>query len=381
MGRQFVVRIRLLVWAVFQIGLSAACLVLTILTVVGAATTVVWVGLPIIFAAVLATRPIAGVYRNIGGQLIGDRIPRPYLRLAGGNLFTRLRMLARDPATWRDAAWAAVNGTVGLVFSILALLEALLDLLFWWLPPAVFSRITAYIARGLLSPNEKSRLALRVQELTESRAETVDTQAAELRRIERDLHDGAQARLVSLGMSLGLAEARLDDDPEGVRRLLLEARASSSAALGELRDLVRGIHPPVLADRGLVGAVHALALACPVPAVVQAEIAQRLPAPVESAAYFTIAEALANVAKHSGAAHVAIGLRHVDGVLHIQVSDDGVGGAQAEGGSGLRGIERRLSAFDGRLAVISPPGGPTTLTMELPCALSSPKTLPSSGTG
>jgi signal transduction histidine kinase len=239
----------------------------------------------------------------------------------------------------------------------------------------------AGIGRSLLSVSEKSRLALRVEELTESRAETVDTQAAELRRIERDLHDGAQARLVALGMSLAMAEQQLERDPEGARALLSEARSASSDALAELRDLVRGIHPPVLADRGLDGAVQALALAAPMPVEVVIELPERLPAPLESAAYFAVAEALTNVVKHAHAQHAWIRLEQVGEQLTISVRDDGLGGASPGGGSGLRGIERRLSAFDGTLTVESPSGGPTEVVMVLPCVSSSPKTSPSSGTG
>jgi signal transduction histidine kinase len=208
----------------------------------------------------------------------------------------------------------------------------------------------------------------------------VDTQAAELRRIERDLHDGAQARLVALGMSLALAEERLSRDPDGARALLSEARTASSDALAELRDLVRGIHPPVLADRGLAGAVQALALAAPMPVTVLAEMEGRLPAPVESAAYFALAEALTNVVKHSAASHATVTVRRSGDLLELAVSDDGIGGADPSRGTGLHGIARRLSAFDGTLAVESPPGGPTELAMVLPCASFSPKTSPSSGT-
>jgi signal transduction histidine kinase len=231
----------------------------------------------------------------------------------------------------------------------------------------------------LLSVSEKSRLAQRVEQLAESRAETVDTQSAELRRIERDLHDGAQARLVALGMSLAMAEQAIANDPDGARALLSEARTASSNALTELRDLVRGIHPPVLADRGLVGAVQALALAAPLPVEVSAEIDGRLPAPVESAAYFAVAEALTNVIKHARAEHAWISLRHDGDLLTARIKDDGAGGADPTGGTGLRGIERRLSAFDGTVAVKSPSGGPTELAMVLPCGSSSPKILPSSG--
>ena len=170
------------------------------------------------------------------------------------------------------------------------------------------SACTPALACSLLSRPEKSRLALRVQQLTESRAETVDTQAAELRRIERDLHDGAQARLVALGMSLGLAEEQLARDPDGARALLAEARGTASDALAELRDLVRGIHPPVLADRGLVGAVQALALAVADPGRgARRHSPGRLPAPVESAAYFAVAEGSPMSIKHSGATRARSG--------------------------------------------------------------------------
>jgi signal transduction histidine kinase len=212
-----------------------------------------------------------------------------------------------------------------------------------------------------------------VQQLASSRAETVDTQASELRRIERDLHDGAQARLVSLGMSLGLAEHLLADDPQAARRLLVEARESTSSALIELRDLVRGIHPPVLADRGLDGALQALALVNPVPTSVMIHLPGRLPAPVESAAYFAVAEALTNAIKHAEATRILITLDFLEegtGRLSIVVSDDGRGGASIDAGTGLRGVERRLAAFDGTLVVDSPVGGPTEVRMLLPCELS-----------
>jgi signal transduction histidine kinase len=160
----------------------------------------------------------------------------------------------------------------------------------------------------------------------------------------------------------------------------MEARDSSAKALSELRDLVRGIHPPVLADRGLVDAVRAAALDSPLDVQVSAEVPGRLDAPLESAAYFAISEALTNVAKHAHASHVWIDLRVAAGLLKITVSDDGIGGADAAGGSGLRGIERRLATFDGILALSSPQGGPTVVTMELPCVSSSPKTSSSSGT-
>jgi signal transduction histidine kinase len=247
------------------------------------------------------------------------------------------------------------------------------------LPPGIAARVHAAMSRSLLSVSQKSRLALRVEQLTESRAETVDTQAAELRRIERDLHDGAQARLVAIGMNLGLAQEQLDRDPDLAKSLLAEARDTASDALAELRDLVRGIHPPILADRGLVEAVRALAAAVPMPVDVRADVSGTLPAPVESAAYFAVAEALTNVVKHASAQRAAIRLKRIESGLEVRVEDDGVGGADVSQGTGLQGIARRLSAFDGSLTVESPPGGPTEVVMVLPCEWSSAKTSPSSG--
>jgi signal transduction histidine kinase len=248
-----------------------------------------------------------------------------------------------------------------------------------WLAP-VLRRIDARFARLFLAPTKAAELRLRVTQLTVTRADTVDAQAAELRRIERDLHDGAQARLVSLGMMIGLAEELVDHDLVTTRRLLAEARVTSSTALVELRHLVRGIHPPVLAERGLDGAVRALALSLPVQIDVAVDLPGRPDTPLESAAYFAVAEALANMSRHSGARTGSVSVRYVDGALTMVVADDGAGGADPAGGTGLRGIERRLAAFDGTMTLSSPSGGPTTITMELPCALSSPRTTPSSAT-
>jgi signal transduction histidine kinase len=373
--------VQLLTWALAATAIAAGCLVLFVLTVTGTALITVWVGLPMLLVAVHFTRPLADLHRQRIGSIDGKGpIESPYLTVPPGNLLIRTRALFRDPARWRDALWLLVNGSLGLALAIIGIVEGVLDLVFWWLPPGLALRADARLGRSLLSVSGTRWLALRVEQLTESRAETVDTQAAELRRIERDLHDGAQARLVALGMSLAMAEQQMERDPAGARALLTEARTAGSDALAELRDLVRGIHPPVLADRGLVGAVQALALAAPIPVEVRAEVG-RLPAPLESAAYFATAEALTNVIKHAAAHHVWISIRVRDDLLTIAVRDDGVGGADPGTGTGLRGIERRLAAFDGTLALESPSGGPTQLVMVLPCASSLPKISPSSGTG
>jgi signal transduction histidine kinase len=239
-----------------------------------------------------------------------------------------------------------------------------------WLVP----RTIAGHARTMLIPGRDLELEGRVQRLTETRDLAVDHAATELRRIERDLHDGAQARLIALGMNLRAVERMLPARPEAALALVAEARETSLRALGDLRDLVRGICPPVLADRGLGHAVRALALDTPFPVDLDIDLPGRLTTPVESACYFAVAEALANAVRHSGARRVHIRMQHAAGLLRVQVADDGAGGADPARGSGLRGVEQRLGTFDGILAVSSPPGGPTMIAMEVPCALSSPKT-------
>jgi signal transduction histidine kinase len=248
---------------------------------------------------------------------------------------------------------------------------ALIGLALWLAPRALDPRLMA-----LLWPQRASEaeLAGRVEQLTQTRAEAVDSAAAELRRVERDLHDGAQARLVAVGMNLRAAQKLITSSPEAASQLLAEAIDSSSRALTELRNLVRGIYPPVLADRGLPDAIRALALDTPLHTETDIELAGRPDLPVESACYFAVAEALANAVKHAGARHVQIHARHDGELLRIEVTDDGAGGADPARGTGLRGLERRLATFDGILAVNSPPGGPTLVVIEVPCALSSPKT-------
>jgi signal transduction histidine kinase len=239
---------------------------------------------------------------------------------------------------------------------------------FWPVWPLLAFGI-AFASRAVavyFSPPDQKELTQRIETLTTTRAGAVDQQEAELRRIERDLHDGAQARLVALGMSIGMAEQKMKDDPEGARELLEEARAGAGQALKELRDLARGIHPPVLADRGLEAAVTALADASPLRVTVQAEIPARPAAPVESAAYFVVAEALANATKHSEAKRVDIRMRREGDMLTIEVADDGVGGADPHG-SGLSGLRRRIEALDGTLRVASPAGGPTLIRADMPC--------------
>ena len=238
-----------------------------------------------------------------------------------------------------------------------------------WLAPQTFPQVRRIV--GLASDVELTR---RVERLTQTRAVAVDTASADLRRLERDLHDGAQARLVALGMSLRAAERLIPTSPDAAVALVAEARETSVKALTELRELVRGVLPPVLADRGLIDAVRALALDSPLTVETQIDLPGRVPAPVETACYFAVAEVLTNAAKHSGARDAHVSMSHSAGLLRIEVTDFGLGGADAAAGSGLAGVERRLATFDGILAISSPAGGPTMVVMEVPCALSSPKT-------
>jgi signal transduction histidine kinase len=300
------------------------------------------------------------VFAVYGFMLVSRWVPGP-------------RVLAMPQPTWFGAIPVDSSTT-----SLLAGAEASVLLAFGaWL----FPRTIGAHARAKAATGHEVELAGRVQRLTETRDHALDAAAAELRRIERDLHDGAQTRLVALGMNLRALERMLPASPEAARALAAEAMETSARALSDLRLLVRGIYPPVLADRGLGHAVRALALDTPLPVELDVDLPGRLAAPVESACYFAVAEALANAVKHSGARRVHVRIEHADGLLRMEVADDGTGGADPARGTGLRGVERRLGTFDGILAVSSPPGGPTMIAMEVPCRLLSPKTSSCSGTG
>ncbi|MDQ7906305.1 sensor domain-containing protein [Phytohabitans sp. ZYX-F-186] len=382
-------------------GLGLAALGLLLLTVFALLLCVVPpVGGPALVNAAGLARRLADRQR----RRVEPPIPSPYSAVPA-----RIRDLLPDPTYWRDTAWLLVYGVCGLVAMFVwglwvtglqglatpilyRLLPAGVDLEFQSLPvtssarsfgaagmgaailvaayflPRWYQAGEAHLSRWLLSPTAAARLSARVEQLVETRTAAVDASAAELRRIERDLHDGAQARLVALTMNLGMAEDMFDTDPAVARAMLADARAGAHSAISELRDLVRGIHPPMLADRGLAGAAEALAAASPVPVALEVRLDRRLGAPVESAAYFVLAEALANAIKHAGAARIEMSV--VDEAVHIRlrVRDDGRGGADRARGTGLRGIERRLAAFDGVVTVSSPPGGPTEIEAVLPCA-------------
>jgi signal transduction histidine kinase len=262
-----------------------------------------------------------------------------------------------------------VTITAGIYACLLLFLVAIWTLTggyFWPVWVALGLSVVLGVHALVASTVPPTRLQQRIDTLTTTRAGAIDAQEAELRRIERDLHDGAQARLVALGMTIGLAEQRLDSDPEAVRRLLGEAKDGAHDALEELRDLARGIRPPVLQDRGLVAAIGELAVRSPLDVRVRAD-AVELPPAIESAAYFVVAESLANAAKHARPTRIDVVVWRHAGALFVEVTDDGVGGADPDG-SGLRGLRTRIEALDGTFRVISPAGGPTVVRAELPCA-------------
>ncbi len=361
--------------------------------------------------SLLAVRRLASTQRRWAREWSRVTIATPYrprpVEITNGLIgrLQRCKWLLTDPATWRDLLWTLVGVPVSVVLGLLPVFmvvagvwTVVADVGAWFFglwsgaPPSfggqvlflgmlllvpvtgpLLLRAHAWAAASLLAPTREAMTA-QVGQLAESRSQAVDASAAELRRIERDLHDGAQARLVSLGMNIGFAEQILRDNPDLALNLLAEARASSGQALTELRTLVRGIHPPVLAERGLDGAVQALTLSLPLPVDLHIELAGRASAPVESAVYFAIAEALANLVKHSGANRAWVQVEYHSGKLVAIVGDNGTGGASLRPGGGLRGVERRLAAFDGVLALTSPVGGPTVVTMELPCELSLART-------
>ncbi|MFG2004844.1 histidine kinase [Spirillospora sp. NPDC048911] len=235
----------------------------------------------------------------------------------------------------------------------------------WIVPP--LARLHARISVALLSPSSAERLAQRVETLTETRAGAMNAHGAELRRIERDLHDGTQARLVSIAMRLGAARESLSEDPEMVARLLREAHEGTEEAMAELREVIRTIYPPILADRGLAGALTALGTQSAISPTLDIGDLGTVPPAVEAVAYFTIAEALTNAAKHSQATHTTVSVTRAGDRLTVEVTDDGIGGADETLGTGIAGIHHRVLALDGTVHVHSPAGGPTTITVSLPC--------------
>ncbi|MET9677366.1 sensor domain-containing protein [Streptomyces sp. NPDC006482] len=336
--------------------------VVTVLVGVGLSVTVI--GLPLLALGLGGARGIGRSERARARGLLGVRIVEPSRMPARGGFFAWLWSSLKDPVAWRTQLY----GLIRLPWGIVTFTVTLVSLLVLW-PVLPFiarglSNADRGMVRGLLSPSDE--LERRIAELESDRGVVVDTAAADLRRIERDLHDGAQARLVALAMGLGLAKEKLLEDPEGAAAMVDEAHGEVKLALQELRDLARGIHPAVLTDRGLSAALSSVSARCTVPVKVSVDLAERPAEAIEGIAYFTVSELLQNVSKHARARSASVEVWRSEDRLMLQVHDDGAGGARLDGGTGLAGLTERLGAVDGLLVVDSPEGGPTTVTAELP---------------
>ncbi|WP_369036401.1 sensor histidine kinase [Streptomyces adonidis] len=342
---------------------------------VGSFLALTVIGLPILAGGLMGARLLGRFERARARALLGVRVDEPSpLPLRGGRgtrgqelgFFGQLWMALKDPVGWRTILYDFVR----LPWAVLTFTVVLVSLFVLW-PVLPFvarglTNVDRAMVRGLLSPSDE--LERRIAELESDRGVVVDTAAADLRRIERDLHDGAQARLVNLAMGLGLAKEKLLEGQadEHVAAMVEEAHGEVKLALQELRDLARGIHPAVLTDRGLDAALSSVASRCTVPVQVTADLPARPAAAIEGIAYFTVSELLQNISKHSGARNASVDVWRTEDRLLIQVWDDGRGGARLDGGTGMAGLADRLGAVDGLFVIESPEGGPTTVTAELP---------------
>ena len=358
------------------------------------------VPLPLLPRVIRFARRLAAGERERTGRFLATTIPRPPPPTGGG-----AASAVTSPHDRRDVQWLALQGTVGLLAGFVSIgspagvLQNVVVAALWTVIPnarttldipvaswddAALALLTAggygllgvlvvpplarwYAKAGAarLGPSKQS-LAERLAEVTATRAAALEAHGTELRRIERNLHDGTQNRLVAVVMHLGMVERALQRDPGSALPMVLTAQNAATDALADLREVVRAIYPPVLADRGLSGAVASLVAHCAIPCTLDEHPIPRAPAAVEAAAYFVVAEALTNAVNHSGASGITVRLRAEDGVLVIEVTDDGRGGADEAGGTGLAGIRRRVAAFDGTTTIDSPPGGPTLLRADIP---------------
>ncbi|MFE6269849.1 sensor histidine kinase [Streptomyces goshikiensis] len=325
------------------------------------------IGIPLLACGLFVSRRLGRLERARARALLGVRVdeptPLPGPTRAGG-FFPWLWATVKDPVAWRNVLFELVR----LPWGVLTFTVTLTGLFVLWpvLPYVArgLTNVDRAMVRGLLSPSDE--LERRIAELESDRGVVVDTAAADLRRIERDLHDGAQARLVALAMGLGLAKEKLLEDPEGAAAMVDEAHGEVKLALQELRDLARGIHPAVLTDRGLDAALSSVASRCVVPVKVAVDLPARPAAAIEGIAYFVVSELLQNVSKHAQAQGAGVEVWRSGARLLIRVSDDGRGGASALAGSGMAGLAERLGAVDGVFLVDSPEGAGTVVTAELP---------------
>jgi signal transduction histidine kinase len=399
----------------FLLDLAFGVLWFTVFTTgiaTGASLLITLVGLPILTATFLLARAGGWLERRRARLLLGAEIEDPVRRAPKGDgLWHKLVAPFRDRTTWKELFYlwlvqpiqSVVNFTVAVTAWAIPLwamtlpiyavhdpgaapevwkgtrLDAWNEVIPFAVGGLLVLPLVPWIIRGLaradvaaarwgLSPSRTEVLEERIDTLRETQARSVDIALADRRQIERDLHDGAQQRLLALGMDLGMALEKFETDPEGARELVGGAHQELQRAVAELRNLARGIHPAVLTDRGLDAALSALAARSPVPVHLEVDLRERPPASIEATAYFVVAEALTNAARYANASAVDVRVRLIGDRLRIEIADDGVGGAEERPGGGLAGLADRASSVEGSLRVTSPVGGPTIVAAELPCA-------------
>ncbi|HEU5474890.1 MAG TPA: sensor domain-containing protein [Actinophytocola sp.] len=352
----------------YPLSLIGFVMLVTMLAV-GLGTLVIWVGVPMMMIATQLIYGLAAAHRGLIKATLGVQIPTPR-RERTGSVLQKWRQQLTDAQTWRNLAYLMITFPISVVEFALAIAGTIILPIGIWVLPFIAS-LHAQLAMALLGPNTAAQLSERAQRLQASRARGVDAAEAERRRIERDLHDGAQQRLVAVAMGLGRAQKKFEADPDGAKLLVGEALADAKLAVSELRDLARGIYPAVLGDRGLDAALSSLAAKSPVPVNVQVTVDPRPPAAVESTAYFIVGESLTNVAKYANASQVTVKVwreeRPSGDMVVVEVTDDGDGGAVFHAGGGLAGLADRAATIDGVMTVVSPIGGPTVIRADLPC--------------
>jgi len=389
-------------------GVVTFTLVVTSLALSVGLMPVFLLGIPVLTATIWLVHGLAAMERGRAAALLDVELPgRPLRAVPEGGWVRRTFVRARSVEFWKEAGYCLLLLPLGTVsFALVVsfwsaaaagiLLPLYVDrlpgdeavswldwsstaevwagvaagvvmLLLARLLSAAFTLAQVRLAHALLSPSEADALRLQVTRLTETRARVVDAADAERRRIERDLHDGAQQQLVALAMNLGRARAKFEDDPQGARELVDQAHQDAKDSITELRNVIRGVHPAVLTDRGLDAALSSVAARSPVPVRLDVDVPQRPSPTAEAVAYFVVSEALTNVARHARARHVDVHVEREGDRLLLSVADDGVGGAAERPGSGLAGLRDRVQAVDGTFHLTSPPGGGTTMTVEVPC--------------
>lgn len=351
--------------------LSLVIFVLVVVLVsVGIGTIPIWVGVALLGLTTFLIPQFADAHRWLISRTIGVDIPRPQPVDSDQPLQRRLLAALADGQTWRQLGYLLLTFPLACVeFSLAIAGIVLAPLAIWVLPP--IAALHVQLATAMLGPSRTAEVTERAHRLQASRARGVDAAEAERRRIERDLHDGAQQRLVAVAIGLGRAKSKMDDDPAAAKALIDEAHLDAKLAVAELRDLARGIYPAVLGDRGLDAALSSLAARAQIPVEVTVTVEPRPPAAVESTAYFIVGEALTNITKHAraGAATVRVWRDERlggDSVV-VEITDDGVGGAELVDGGGLAGLADRAATIDGVITVVSPLGGPTVIRADLPC--------------